>query len=254
MDDYFKYRYSNDIVFNLKEGTSLSIIGNSNDFFADTLINGNEKCNIFVGDIELNSTNISAIRKKMSFVLYKHLNIFLGETVCDEIAFGLESLAKKKHEIKDLIDTKSKLFKIDHLLNRDPNSLGISDKIKMKILSALIIEPKIIVLDNIMSGLDYYDKLLVFNILDEFKKNGGIVINITNDIEETLFCDEIKIIYDKVLVCDGKTISVLNEEKLLKRLGLGLPFIVELNKYFMDYGLIKKYYLTNERLVGALWK
>ena len=254
MDDYFKYRYSNEIIFNLKEGDFISVIGNCNEFFVDTLVNGNEKCNIFIGEEELNKDNLSSIRKKMSFVLYKHLNIFLGETVCDEIAFGLESLAKKKHEIKDLVDSKSKIFKLDHLLERDPNSLGVSDKIKMKILSALITEPKIIVIDNVISGLDYYDKLLIFDILDEFRKDGGIVINVTNDVEETLFADSIKVIYDKVLVCDGKTLGVLNEEKLLKRIGVGLPFIVELNKYFMDYGLIKKYYLTNERLVGALWK
>ena len=95
---------------------------------------------------------------------------------------------------------------------------------------------------------------MVFNILSEFKKNGGIIINVTNDVEETLESDRIIIIYDKKLICDGKTLSVLNEEKLLKRLGLGIPFIVELNKYFMDYGMIDKYYLTNEKLVGALWK
>ena len=58
----------------------------------------------------------------------------------------------------------------------------------------------------------------------------------------------------KKLACDGKTLSVLNEEKLLKTLGLGMPFIVELNKYLMDYGMIDKYNLTNEKLVGALWK
>ena len=40
---------------------------------------------------------------------------------------------------------------------------------------------------------------------------------------------------------------VLNEEKLLKRLGIGLPFLVELNKYFMDYGMIDKYHLTNQQ-------
>ena len=73
-------------------------------------------------------------------------------------------------------------------------------------------------------------------------------------MEETLYGDKIIIINDKMTVCEGKTLSVLNEEKLLKRLGLGLPFIVELNKYFMDYGMIDKYYLTNEKLVGALWK
>ena len=254
MNDYFKYRYSDLIEFNLKEKSHLSIIGNSNDFFIDTLLNINDKCNIFIGDKEFNEENIYTIRKRMSIVLYKHLNIFVGETVKDEIAFGLESLAFNKDDITNLIDTESKRFKIDHLLERDPNSLGSSDKVKMKILSSLIIEPKILVIDNIISELDYKDKILVFNIFNEYKDNGGIIINVTNDVEETLFSDRIIILHDNKLVGDGKTLSVLNEEKLLKRLGIGLPFIVELNKYFMDYGMINKYQLTNEKLVGALWK
>ena len=183
-----------------------------------------------------------------------YLVIFVGETVKDEIAFGLESLAYSKNEIRDLIDQKSKIYKLFDLLEKDPNSLGSSDKVKMKILSALIINPKILVIDNVLSELDYTDKLLIFDILDEYKNNGGIIINFTNDVEETLFSDRIIIIYDNKLVVDGKTLSVLNEEKILKRLGIGIPFIVELNKYFMDYGMIDKYYLTNEKLVNALWK
>ena len=252
--NYFKYRYRKDIEFTIKEKTHLSIVGNSNDFIINTLLNGEEKCNIFLGNKELNEENLPTIRKAMSFVLSKHINIFVGETVRDEIAFGLESLALKKNEINILIEQKSKIFKIHDLLERDPNSLGSSDKVKMKILSSLIINPKIIVIDNILSELDYEDKLLVFDILDEYKNNGGIIINFTNDIEESLFSDRIIIVYDNKLVCDGKTLSVLNEEKILKRLGIGIPFIVELNKYFMDYGMINKYYLTDEKLVGALWK
>ena len=252
--NYFKYRYDTFIEFNLKEKTHLSIIGNSNDFFIETLLTPHEKSNVFIGDKELNQESLNTIRKRMVIVLNKHLNIFVGETVKDEIAFGLESLAFKKNEITDLIESESKLFKLYDLLERDPNSLGSSDKVKMKILCALIIKPKIIVLDNIISELDYKDKLLIFNILEEFKRDGGIVINVTNDIEETLASDRIIIIHDNKLVCDGKTLSVLNEEKLLKRLGVGIPFIVELNKYFMDYGMINKYYLSNEKLVGALWK
>ena len=254
MKYYFRYRYDKDIQFNLSTKVHLSIIGNSNDFIIDTLLNGNEKCNIFVDDKELNEENMATIRKRMSIVLNRHINIFVGETVMDEIAFGLESLAMSKDDILTAIMTESRRFKLDELLERDPNSLGSSDKVKMKILSSLIIKPDIIVIDNVLSELDYIDKLLVFDILDEYKKNGGIVLNLTNDIEETLYSDKIIIVHDKKLVCEGKTLSVLNEEKILKRLGIGLPFMVELNKYFMDYGMIDKYQLTNEKLVGALWK
>lgn len=253
-ENYFKYRFSDGIEFNVKEKEFVTIIGGNNDLIVHTLLHGHKKCNIFVGDLELNKENMDTIRKRMSFVLFKHLDVFVGETVKDEIAFGLESLAMSKDDITNLIQSEARLFKLDEVLERDPYSLGCSDKVKMKILNSLIVKPKMIVIDNVMSLLDEKDKKLVFKVLKEYKKHGGIVINFTNDIEETLEGDKIIIINDKKVICEGKTLSVLNEEKLLKRLGLGLPFIVELNKYFMDYGMINKYYLNDEKLVGALWK
>lgn len=254
MKDYFKYRYTTDIEFDLSLGTHTAIIGNSNDFFLETLLNKDEKCNIFIGDKEYTPENKFYIRKLMSFVLYKHLNIFVGETVRDEIIFGLESLAFSKDDIDERVNSLSRRFKLDHLLEKDPNSLGSSDKVKMKLLSSLIIKPNVLVIDSVLCELDYEDKKLVFNILKEYTKNQGVVINLTRDMEETLWSDRIIVLHDKKIACDGKTLSVLNEEKLLKRLGLGMPFIVELNKYLMDYGMINKYSLTNEKLVGEIWK
>jgi len=252
--EYFKYRYRTNIDFSIDFKSHVTIIGNSNNFFISTFLEYNKDTNIFIGENELKDNNLSTIYKDVSIVLYKHLNIFVGETVLDEIVFGLESLSYNKDDITSIVQSESRVYKLDHLLNRDPNSLGRSDTAKMKILSSLITKPKVLILDNIISELDYYDKLLIFKILDDFKKNGGIIINVTTDMEDTLNSDRIIIIQDNKVVCDGKTLSVLNEEKLLKRLGLGLPFIIELNKYLMDYGMINKYYLTNEKLVGALWK
>ena len=254
MKDYFKYRFGTDIEFNLDSKDFVSVVGNANDLFIYTLLNGHTKCNIFIGDKELKDENMPTIKRRMSIVLYKHLNIFVGETVMDEIAFGLEGLAYTKDDIRNTVASEARRFKLDHLLERDCNSLGSSDKVKMKILSAMIIKPQILVLDNVLCELDYKDKLLIFDILKEFKKLGGIVINVTNDMEETLYSEKIIVIYDKKLICFGKTLSVLNEEKLLKKIGIGLPFIIDLNRYFMDYGMIDKYYLDNDKLVGALWK
>ena len=260
-DVYFKYKFGDDISFELKEGEFVSVIGDNNDLIIHTLLHGNKKSIIEVGDTVFSSKTIDIIRRRMSFVLYKHLNIFVGETVEDEIAFGLESLAMKKNEIRELIDTESRHFKLQELLIRDPNSLGSSDKVKMKILSSLIVKPKIIVIDNILCELDYQDKLLIFDILKEYSKNGGIVIKEEKIIKiETAGTIVYKINRLDFLTkfCNNHVDTGLMknkiEEKILKRLGLGLPFIVELNRYLMDYGLINKYHLTNEELVGALWK
>lgn len=253
-DVIFKYKFGDDIEFELKEKDFVTIVGNNNDLIVHTLLHGNKKADIIVNNSKLEYKTLLKMRRNMSIVVYKHLDIFVGEKVVDEIVYGLESLAMKKNEMRELVSSYARMFKLDELLERDPNSLGSSDKVKMKILSSMIIKPKILVLDNIISELDYEDKLLIFDILKDYSNSGGIVINFTNDIEESLYGDKIYVIHDKKLVCEGKTLSVLNEEKLLKRLGISLPFIIDLNKYLMDYGLIKKYYLTNEKLVNALWK
>lgn len=253
-DVMFKYKFGDDISFELKEKDFVTIVGNNNDLIIHTLLHGNKKAQIIVNNSVFEYKTLLKMRRNMSIVLYKHLDIFVGERVIDEIVYGLESLAMKKNEIRELVSSYARMFKLEELLERDPNSLGSSDKIKMKILSSMIIKPKVLVIDNVISSLDYEDKLLIFDILKDFSKSGGIVINITNDIEESLYSDKIYVIHDKKLVCEGKTLSVLNEEKLLKRLGISLPFIIDLNKYLMDYGLIDKYYLTNEKLVNALWK
>lgn len=253
-DVIFKYKFGDDISFELKEKDFVTIVGNNNDLIVHTLLHGNKKADIIISNSKFEYKTLLKMRRNMSIVVYKHLDIFVGEKVVDEIVYGLESLAMKKNEIRELISSYARMFKLDELLERDPNSLGSSDKVKMKILSSMIIKPKILVLDNVISELDYDDKLLIFNILKDYSNSGGIVINFTNDIEQSLYGDKIYVIHDKKLVCEGKTLSVLNEEKLLKRLGISLPFIIDLNKYFMDYGLIKKYYLTNEKLVNALWK
>lgn len=250
----FKYKFGDDIEFELKEKDFVTIVGNNNDLIVHTLLHGNKKAEIIINNSKFEYKSLLKMRRNMSIVVHKHLDIFVGETVFDEIVYGLESLAYNKKEMKEIMESETKLFKLDHLLDRDPNSLGSSDKVKMKILSSLIIKPKILVLDNIMSELDYNDFVLVFKILKDYSNDGGIVINITNNIEEALYSDKMFVIYDKKIVCEGKTISVLNEEKIFKRLGIGLPFIIDLNKYLMDYGLINKYYLTNEKLVNALWK
>ena len=214
--EYFNYKYKTSINFSIKLKSHVAIIGNSNDFFVNSFLKYNQDTNIIVGNEALKDNNLASIYKKVSIVLYKHLNIFIGETVLDEIVFGLESLAYSKDDITSLVQSESRVFGLDKLLEKDPNSLGRSDIVKMKILSSLITKPRILILDNVINELDYNDKILIFKILDEFKKKGGIIINVTSDIEDTINADRIIILNDKSLVCDGKTISVLNEEKLLK--------------------------------------
>ena len=116
-----------------------------------------------------------------------------------------------------------------------------------------------------LEDLWQYKNIIFFNVLhfmtDEEVKNlfkmlkdkNINFINFTNDLEEALFTSYL-VVYDKEnILVGGNTIEVLKCEKLLKRVGLQLPFIVELSLLLKDYGLLDEIYLDKERLKDKLW-
>ena len=99
--------------------------------------------------------------------------------------------------------------------------------------------------------LDEKTKLLLLNYLNY---RNILLINVTSDIEDTLYTDYTICLYNGIIAIDGKTLEVLKEEKLLKRLGFALPFYLDLSIQLKLYGLIKRTYLNKEGLINELWK
>lgn len=211
---YFKF---NDINLFFKKGEFVTIVGSDNDNIVSFLMHDNE------------------------IVSYKSLKGFKAETV--------------KEELLQLIDGNEitrYLNDID-LENKNIDLLNISEKIKLKILIG-ILKKETIIIDNLLSLLSNSDYKLIMKLLNNYIQQEGIVLNITHNIEESIYGNRLVVIYNNQLLCNDYTLMALRQEKLLKRLGIGLPFIVELNKYLMDYGLINKYYLNPNDLVSELWK
>ncbi len=128
------------------------------------------------------------------------------------------------------------------------NSYHVIDK-SFKIEELL--QYKKIIFFNVFNELDDVKIKEIYKYLDD---NHILYINVTNNMEEVL-ATKYLIIYDKdKILIEGPTLEVLKNEKLLKRIGLNLPFIVELSLYLKDYNLIDKIYLNKESLVGDLWK
>lgn len=109
---------------------------------------------------------------------------------------------------------------------------------------------KRIVFNNSLYLLRDYEKEEIFDLL---KKQNIKYINITNDIEETIYCDYILVYDNDNLVIEGKKETILKEEKLLKKLGYGLPFVVDLSTQLNYYGVFAKTYYEMDDLVGDLW-
>ncbi len=140
-------------------------------------------------------------------------------------------------------------FKCQDLAKKD--NLTRLDIIKINILEALEKDQEVYVFLNTLTYLDNEFKNTLITYL---KENNKIIINYTEDIEEALLLEYIMVLHENKIIMEGNKEEVLKEEKILKKLGLNLPTIVELSNGLKYYGLIDKLYYDNESLVNRLWK
>lgn len=205
---------------------------------------------IEINNIKLNKKNIKEIREQIG-VVYQD-NQFVAETVMDEIAFSLENLNYPKKEIRKQVKAISELFKIEHLLQKEPHSLNSCEKGLVVLASALVTDPKILILDE---GLNMLDSHIKEDVLKKLKILKGItIINITHDSEELIYSDEIVVIDNGNLILRGDKELVLKEEQIFKKLGLQIPFMVDLSQKLMFYGLIDEIIYDMDEMVNILWK
>lgn len=139
-------------------------------------------------------------------------------------------------------------FNCDYLLQK--KDLTLIDQIKINILCNLTSSKPVFVFMDILTYLDSNFKKEVIKYLKEKNKR---IINYTSNIEETLMLEYIIIIQNDIIIMEGLKESVLQEEKIIKKLGFSLPFIVDLSSGLKYYDLVAKIYFDNERLVNDLW-
>ena len=141
------------------------------------------------------------------------------------------------------------LFHEEKLIHK--KDLTKIDELKLKILASLNTNKTVFVFFDILTYLDkdFKERLIRYLILNKKR-----IINYTTDIEETLLLDYLVVLHENKIIMEGKKELVLQEEKILKKLGFNLPFIVELSNGLKYYGVIDKVYFNNEELVNVLWK
>lgn len=242
-----------DLNFILRKDKSLSIIGTPGSGKTTLLriLNGElpYEGEVIINGLDVNTDNFDALRKCIA-VVYRETG-FLTDIVKDELKYSLENMNVEPKDIKSRLDEINDYFNINKLLNKKVRDLSLNDRTLVKILSYALIEPTYIVLDDLLIDLNTRTKILLLNYLNT--KNITL-INVTTDMEDVLYTDYIMCLYDGISAIDGKTLEVLKNEKLLKRLGFNLPFMLDLSIQLELYGLLNKSYLNKEAMVKDLWK
>lgn len=256
------FKYNNDYIFkdfdlDIEAGSFVSIIGNNGSgksTLAKILIGLYQAYGyITIDGYLLNNFYLKKIRRVFSVCFDNADDHFIGETVKDDLAFSLENLEYSKEEIECSIKDISKKFKLENILEKTPDELTNSEKEKVAIASALIHNPKILLLDESIHKLNASDKTLVFKVLKELQKEEKLtIILITHNLEDTLYSDRIIVLDKGKIVVDDTKEQIYSDDKL-EQYGFKLPFIIKLSHNLMLYNLIDKIYFDEKDLVNKLW-
>ena len=257
----FKYRTKDmfdNVDMDIEKGKITSIIG-PNGSGKSTLVKILVGLYRYNGKIEINNIpllkdNRKEIRKNIGVVFTNPDNQFVAETVMDDIAFTLENMNYKKIDIRKKIEEVSKYLGIYDILECNPHDLNSNQKQLVSLASALVHDPKILILDEALTMLDPYDKEKILKILKELNSKGLTILNISHDIEDTLISDKIYVLDKGKIVLSGTKEEVYKEEDKLHKLGFELPFMVELSNRLMFYDLIDHVIYDMEEMVDILWK
>lgn len=246
------FSYENKILFSnlnlkIKENTWNSLIGDNGSGKTTLLkiilglIDAN---NIKIDNINLNKENLFEIRKRIGCVFEVPDNNLICETPLEELSFPLNNLNINDTEINIRINNITKLFNFNKL-DKPINELSLDEKQVVAIMSALIINPKILILDE---AFTFLSKNITNKILNILKKLNITIISVTHDMEELLYCDNI------IILKENKAIYETKEEVFEKDLLKDYPFIVELSHKLKYYELVDKVSYSYKELVNDVWK
>ncbi len=175
--------------------------------------------------LKYDKKSLLSLRKKVSIVFQNPDDQIVMPTVYQEISFGLINMNIKNFEdnVKDIM----KKFKLDG--NRLTHNLSFGEKKKVCLASALALKPKVLLLDEPLSGLDYPSRLEFLDILHELKDTYLIVT--THDIEFAYeFAEEVVLLMDGKVVLVGDPDEIFNERIL--KYGYDIPKTLKLKQFF----------------------
>lgn len=249
-----------DVSFHVKQGEWLSIIGHNGSGKSTTvrLIDGlleAESGDIIISGDKLTADNVWEKRRQIGMVFQNPDNQFVGATVEDDVAFGLENqgmdypmMVKRVHEALELVGMQN--FK-----EREPARLSGGQKQRVAIAGVVALQPDIIILDEATSMLDPEGRLELIRTVKKIKdKNHLTVISITHDLDEISLSDRV------LVMKNGRVESTATPRELFSRpdledLGLDQPFVNQVKAAMIQTGLtLPETYLTEKELQEQLWE
>ena len=247
------------VSFCVDSGKYISIIGHNGSgksTFAKLLIGLLEAQggSIKAFGLDMNSQNVHEIRRKIGIVFQNPDNQFVGATVRDDIAFGLENRCVPHEKMDDIINEFSRKVHMEEFLDKEPENLSGGQKQRVAIAGVLALSPEVVIFDEATSMLDPKGKREVRECIKEMRKENPnlSILSITHDLEEAFASDEIIVLQEGKVVGHGTPEKLLEKPEIFEQTGLDLPFKNKLIRELKEQGIELKNTESIERIVEEL--
>ena len=233
-----------DVSFSVEKGSFISVLGHNGSgksTLAKLIVGLLEKNSgkIFFDDEEIDKKTIKNLQTKTALIFQNPDNQFIGSTVEDDIAFGLENRQFPHDKMQEEIEKFAESVNMLDYLKKEPINLSGGQKQRVALAGALILRPEILILDEATSMLDPKGKATVRKVIDRIHKENKelTIISITHDIDEALLSDKVLILSKGKLIKEGQPQEVLKDEEALLEVKLDMPFVYRLEKELKAIGI-----------------
>ena len=247
-----------EVSFSIEEGTYTTIIGHNGSgksTIAKLIAGLLEKASgsIMVDGMELNVENLNKIRSDIGIVFQNPDNQFIGSTVRDDIAFGLENHCVPQEDMDQIIEENAALVGMTKYLNQEPTRLSGGQKQRVAIAGVLAMKPKILIFDEATSMLDPQGKDEIKRVITELHGESKLtILSITHDIDEVAKSDYVIAMDGGHVAITGTPKEVFKDPEKLKKMKLDVPFSLKLSEELQACGLHVSSQITQEGLVEEL--
>ena len=249
-----------DVSIDVYPGEWLAIIGHngSGKSTLAKMMNGLLEPNegsIYIDGQLLTEETVYEARRKVGMVFQNPDNQFVGTTVEDDIAFGLENIGIPREEMIQKINSSLEMVRMTPFKDKEPARLSGGQKQRVAIAGMIALAPKVVILDEATSMLDPQGRFEVISTIQKLHKEKGItVISITHDLEEAASADRVLLMEGGKVNRIGTPSDIFEMGTALVEKGLDVPFSEKLKAVLKEKGLnVPNEYLDEEGLVEWLW-
>lgn len=259
-EDTEKYAVK-DVSISAQKGEWVALVGHngSGKSTIAKLLNGllfPEDGLIKIGHFVLSEKNIWDIRRQVGMVFQNPDNQFVGATVQDDVAFGLENHGVPHDTMVERVESALNEVGMQSYALHEPARLSGGQKQRVAIAGVLALQPDVIILDEATSMLDPRGRAEVMETIRIMREQEDItVISITHDLDEVLFADRVIVMNNGEVHSEGTPQEIFEQADAMREIGLGVPFIIELQEKLVAVGFeTGSTVLSEGALLDQLWK